>query len=193
MSLINKISKSTKDYILKSTTSFNLIENNVDQIIKASLICIDSLKSGGTIFFCGNGGSASDANHLAAELVGKFYKDRRPLRSISLSANNSTITAIANDYGFENVFSRQIDALGTNADTLIAISTSGNSKNIIKCIKAANHLGMESILLTGKSESEASENSKLSIHADSSFPGIIQQSHITIGQLICWNIDQFID
>ena len=162
----------------------------IEKIIK---LASKSILSGGKIIFCGNGGSASDSMHLAAELIGRFKKNRKPIPSVSLNSEISTITAIANDYGFENVFSRQIDALGTNADTLIAISTSGNSKNIIKCIKAANHLGMESILLTGKSESEASENSKLSIHADSSFPGIIQQSHITIGQLICWNIDQFID
>lgn len=193
MDFIKKISSNTSEYILKSTDSFNSLENKSDQIIKASLICIDSLNSGGTIFFCGNGGSASDANHLAAELVGKFYQDRRPLRSVSLSANNSTITAIANDYGYENVFSRQLEALGSDSDTLIAISTSGNSENIINCIKVANNLGMKTILLTGENESESSRESMLSLHVDSSFPGIIQQSHIAIGQLICWNIDQFID
>lgn len=193
MDLINKISDNTSDYISKSIDSFNLVENKKDKIVEASSICINSLKNGGTIFFCGNGGSASDANHLAAELIGKFYEDRQPLRSISLSANNSTITAIANDYGYDEVFSRQLEALGREEDILIAISTSGNSKNIINCIKSANKMSLTTILLTGEVKSESSELANLSIHVDSTFPGIIQQSHITIGQLICWNIDQFIN
>ena len=159
--------------------------NLLNQIIKISVLSIEALLNHNKLMFCGNGGSASDSNHLAAELVGKFYQDRKPLNAVSLTANTSTITAIANDFGFENIFSRQINGLGHEGDILFALSTSGNSENIINAIKIANSKKIKTILLTGKNDSKSSEISNYSIKVNSDFPGIIQQSHIAVGQLIC--------
>ena len=117
---------------------------------KIADICIKALKNGNKIMLCGNGGSAADAQHIAAELVGKLNYNRPPLAAIALTTNSSVLTAIGNDYGFESVFSRQILALGKAGDVLIAISTSGTSPNILKAMYRAKKLGMNIILLTGK-------------------------------------------
>ena len=121
----------------------------IEKISKSSEIMSKSLKNGGTIFWCGNGGSASDSMHLSAELIGRLKKNRIPLRSISLSSNPATITCISNDFGFENLFSRQIQALGKKDDILVSISTSGNSKNIIKAINQAKVNKLKTIYLLG--------------------------------------------
>ena len=107
------------------------------------------LENDGTIFWCGNGGSASDSQHIAAELVGRFNKERRALKSIALTTDTSILTSVGNDYGFENIFSRQLEGLGSSGDILVGISTSGNSENIIRAFQTANELGITSILLSG--------------------------------------------
>ena len=120
------------------------------KIISVSKALSKSLKKGGTIYWCGNGGSASDSMHLSTELIGRFKKNRKPLKSISLSSNASALTCISNDFGFENLFSRQIEALGKKNDVLVAISTSGNSKNILKAIKQAKRNKLFTIGMLGK-------------------------------------------
>ena len=131
--------------IVEAQNNLNIFKNSIciDQIDSAAKLCINSIKKGGKIIFCGNGGSASDSDHLSAELVGRYLKNRKPYASVSLASNLSMITAIANDFGYENIFSRQLDAIGNRHDILFAISTSGKSENILKVIKSANNKKMK--------------------------------------------------
>lgn len=152
--------------------------------------CIKTLESGGKLIFMGNGGSASDSLHLSAELVGRFQKDRRALPAISLSSNISVITAIANDYGYENIFVKQIEALGNENDLLIGISTSGLSENILRGLEFAAEKGIKTVGLTGKESIKMSKYCDIIINVPSTTAAMIQQSHITIGQLLCLLIEE---
>ncbi len=163
--------------------NFKLLKNEIENINKASLILIEALKSENKILFCGNGGSASDCNHLACEFISKFKKERKSLPAISLCANNSTITAIANDFSFDYIFKRQIEGLGKKNDVLFAISTSGKSKNIIEAIKQAKKQEMKVVFLTGKNKSNF--NVDIEINAPSDKTEQIQEMHIAIGHIIC--------
>lgn len=182
-----------KEYIQKSiNTKMVILEDesfmvNVQKIVD---VITSALNSGNKILFAGNGGSASDCNHLVTELVSKFYNDRRALAAISLCANNSTITAIANDYGFEKVFSRQIEALGQKGDVLVAISTSGNSKNIIEALKKAKELGIIVIGLSGQNPCQMDNLCDFILKVPSLDTPIIQESHIMLGHLICRLVEE---
>ena len=145
----------------------------------------DGLKTGSTIFWFGNGGSASDAQHLSAELVGRFKKSRKPLRSIALSSDTSLITCIANDFSFTDIFSRQVEALARKNDILIGISTSGKSKNIINAFEVSNKLNLKSIALLGKDGGEAISICTNFILVPSHTTARIQECHIMIGHIIC--------
>ena len=125
-------------------------EEIIKKIEEVSNVLVDCLSQGKTIFWCGNGGSAADSQHLAAELIGRYKNDRRPLRSIALTTDSSVITCISNDYSYEKVFERQIEGLGTEGDTLIGITTSGNSLNVLNAIKKAKDIGVTTICLLGK-------------------------------------------
>jgi len=162
----------------------------IEKISKSSEMMSKSLKDGGTIFWCGNGGSASDSMHLSAELMGRLKKNRIPLRSISLSSNPATITCIANDFGFENLFSRQIQALGKKDDILVSISTSGNSKNIIKAINQAKVNKMKTISMLGNKGGKCNSKSNIDLIVNSKSTARIQEAHITIGQIICELIER---
>ena len=166
----------------KRVENFELLKNQQDCILKAVDIILTALKNGNKIMFCGNGGSASDSNHLAAEFISRFKRERASLPAISLSANNSIITAIANDYDFENVFSRQVEGLAKEGDILVGISTSGKSKNVLKAFIEANKKGAKTIFLTGKNKSSASVD--LEINAPSDITAEIQEMHITLGHII---------
>mgnify|MGYP001299401362 CR=1 FL=1 len=145
---------------------------------------LTSINNGGKIMFCGNGGSFADSQHLAAEFVSRLRFDRGPLPSIALGTNSSNITAIANDYGYEEVFSREIIAIGKEADILIPISTSGNSKNILKAIKSAKDKQIKVIGLSGKNGGEMKNLCDL-ILVPSESTEKIQESHIMIGHIVC--------
>ena len=162
----------------------------IEKISKSSEIMSKSLKNGGTIFWCGNGGSASDSMHLSAELIGRLKKNRIPLRSISLSSNPASITCISNDFGFENLFSRQIQALGKKDDILVSISTSGNSKNIIKAINQAKVNKMKIISLLGNKGGKCKGKSNIDLIVNSKSTARIQEVHITMGQIICELIEK---
>lgn len=157
----------------------------LESIHKAANEIMDVYANKGKVLFCGNGGSAADAQHLAAELSGRFYTDREPLYAEALHVNTSYITAVANDYSFEDVYSRAVKAQGRRGDVLVAISTSGNSKNIINAVNEANAIGMMTIGLTGNSGGELARHCKLLINVPSRDTPRIQEAHILIGHIIC--------
>ena len=173
----------TKDYLKESLKIAEYQTTLSSEVFDVYEIIIDSLNHGGKILLCGNGGSASDAQHIAAELVNKFKIDREPIPALALTTDTSTLTSIANDYGYEFIFSKQIQALGTKNDVLIAISTSGNSKNILNALQTAKNIGLKTIIFTGESYKDS--NSDKVINIPSKETGVVQQSHITLLQLIC--------
>jgi len=147
--------------------------------------CTQALCQGNKILFCGNGGSAADAQHLAAELSGRFYYDRPPLAAESLTVNTSFLTAVANDYSFENVFARMLNAIGQEGDVLVGLSTSGNSGNVIRAFKAAHEKGIITVGLTGENGGDLALLSDFIIRVPSADTPRIQESHILIGHIIC--------
>jgi len=168
--------------------NFKKLNEMQDVILKASDIINNAFESGNKLLLCGNGGSAADCNHIAAEFISRFQKERVSLPAISLSANNSIVTAIANDYSFDDVFSRQIEGLGKKNDILIAISTSGKSKNVLAAIKQAKKQGLKIIFLTGENKSNL--DIELEINAPSSVTAQVQQMHIAIYHKICEIIEK---
>jgi D-sedoheptulose 7-phosphate isomerase len=166
------------------------MEKLLPDVVSAAELCLASLKDGGKILLCGNGGSAADSQHIAAELTGRFKKERIPLAGIALTTDTSALTAIGNDYGFEYIFSRQVEALAKEEDTLIAISTSGNSKNVINAIKSAKKIGCKVITLTGKDGGEMKDLGEVNIVIPSNNTPRIQEMHIMVGHMICAFIDE---
>ena len=146
---------------------------------------IGVLRSGGKVMFCGNGGSAADSQHLAAELEGRFLIDRRPFAAIALTTNTSTLTAIGNDFGFEAVFERQVRGLGTPRDALVAISTSGNSPNVLRALQAARDIRMLTIGFTGGDGGQMTALSDLCLRVPSPSTPRIQEMHILVGHIVC--------
>ena len=157
---------------------------------KAASLSAKSLQSGGKLMFCGNGGSAADCQHLAAELTGRFIKDRRPLAAMALSTDTSAITCISNDYSFDEVFARQVQGLGRAGDVLLAISTSGNSRNVIRAVEEARAAGMSVIGLLGREGGALNELCDVVIVVPSQVTARIQESHILIGHTLCGMIEQ---
>ena len=177
-----------KEYISDSIETKERIMNNdalIEKIFTAAEMIAGALKSGHKLLIAGNGGSAADAQHIAAEFVCRFYFDRPALPAVALSVDTSVLTATGNDYGFLNIFSRQIEALGCEADIYLAISTSGNSPNIIKALEAAKKLKIKTILLTGAKDSHGAQKSDLCIKVPSEETPKIQESHIMLGHIIC--------
>ena len=180
--IINEISK-----------NFSELSNNCnDDIDAAAQSIIHCIKSGGKVMFCGNGGSAADSQHLAAELIGRYRKDRKALPGIALTANTSNITAIANDYSYKKIFSRQIEGLGKENDILYAISTSGKSENIIEAINAAKKLKIKTIGVTGSDGGDLSNICDILIKVPASMTDRIQEMHIAVGQIICDIVEETI-
>lgn len=157
----------------------------LDRIGQAANLITHSLRNGGKIHFCGNGGSAADAQHLAAELSGRFYYDRPPLNAEALHTNTSYLTAVGNDYGYDFVFSRLLKGTAKPGDVLVGISTSGNSKNILQAYNVCRELGVSVISLTGRTGGAMKEHSDILLNVPSTDTPRIQESHILIGHIIC--------
>lgn len=177
-----------RNYILESVNVKEEILSSdllVQSIKEGAEIIIRAYKNGNKIITAGNGGSAADAQHIAAELVSKFLKDRPALNALALTTNTSILTAIGNDYSHEYIFARQIQAYGREGDVYIPISTSGNSKNIIKSIEEAKMLGLKVVGLTGKNPCLMDNLCDLIIKIPSDNTPIIQEAHITIGHILC--------
>ncbi|HET8573518.1 MAG TPA: D-sedoheptulose 7-phosphate isomerase [Edaphocola sp.] len=168
----------TKEQILSDEALINTIGSVTGLMVTA-------FKNGHKVLFCGNGGSAADAQHLAAEFSGRFYKDRQPLPSEALHANTSYLTAVANDYGYEHVYSRLLRGVGQKGDILVGLSTSGNSGNIVAAFEAAREMGIITIGMTGKSGGKMKALSDYLINIPSEDTPRIQECHITVGHIIC--------
>lgn len=180
---IIKESIGVKELILSDETLISNIE-------KAAQIIVDCYRNKGKVLFCGNGGSAADAQHLAAELSGRFYYDRPALEAEALHVNTSYLTAVGNDYSFDQIYSRILSASGKTGDVLVGISTSGNSKNVLEAQKVAKQKGMKIISLTGESGGEMKNSADCLINVPSKLTPRIQESHIMIGHIICQIVEE---
>jgi D-sedoheptulose 7-phosphate isomerase len=155
----------------------------------ACLEIVKSLDSGGKVMFCGNGGSAADCQHLAAEFVGRYTKDRVPLAAIALTTDTSALTCVGNDYSFGAIFSRQVEGLGKVGDCLVAISTSGNSENVIQAVIKAKELGIKTIGILGCDGGQLASLCEIAIVVPSTVTAHIQEAHIMIGHVICGQVE----
>lgn len=160
-------------------------EKHMEDIINIAKVISAALRSNNAIYWCGNGGSCSDSQHLAGELIGRFKNDRKPLRSIALSADTAVLTCIANDYGYDSVYSRQIEGLGKEGDVLIGITTSGKSQNITEAIKQASSMYIKTIGFLGRDGGDLKELCNHSIIIPSKSTARIQEMHIMVGHIIC--------
>ena len=184
-SIINLINESVRTFtnISKDQHQVVLIENITNTILNA-------FKSDNKLLLCGNGGSAADAQHIAAELSGRFEIDRKPLNAEALHVNSSFVTAVANDYGYEEIYSRMVEAIGKNGDILLVLSTSGNSKNIIRAIEKANSKGLITIGFSGNDGGAMQNLCKYNLIIPSDNTARIQEAHILVGHIICKLIEQ---
>ena len=183
------ITKSYKESILAKEGFF---KQNLQPIIQSAEVIADAFKADRKLLICGNGGSAADAQHIAAEFVNRFMIERPPLPALALSTDTSIITSIGNDYSFDQIFSKQIKAIGREGDVLLAISTSGESKNVITAVKVARDMGIKTIGLTGKGGGKMAKMVDILLNVDSDVTPRIQEVHITAGHIICDLIDHIL-
>jgi D-sedoheptulose 7-phosphate isomerase len=183
ISNIIKASIDVKQHIVEDDAFINKIQQCVELITTA-------FKNGNKVLFCGNGGSAADAQHLAAEFTGRFYKDRDALFAEALHVNSSYMTAVANDYSFDVVYSRMLNGIGKKGDVLVAISTSGNSANIVNAVNTAKEKEMITIGFTGQAGGKMKDSCNVLINVPSSDTPRIQESHILVGHIICQLVEQ---
>lgn len=183
--ILTQIQKSvdTKNALLSDITMISLID-------KAAAIITEAYRKGNKTLLAGNGGSAADAQHIAGEFISKFYFDRPGIASIALTTDTSVLTAIGNDYGYERIFERQLQALGVIGDVFIGISTSGNSKNVVKALELCKEKNLFSISLTGKGGGRMKELSDICIEVPSEETPRIQECHILIGHIICCIVEE---
>ncbi len=180
---IIQASINTKQAILQDATLLSTIEKTVAAVTTA-------FKEGNRVYFCGNGGSAADAQHLAAEFSGRFYTDRKALPAEALHCNTSYLTAVANDYNYDVIYSRMIDGIGQKGDVLIGLSTSGNSKNIINAFEVSREKGIITVGFTGSTGGKMKDLSDFLINVPSNDTPRIQESHITIGHILCQLVEE---
>ena len=179
------------EYFKDASKVMELLSGTISNDIEDSVSClVDALANEGTIYWCGNGGSAADSQHLAAELIGKFKLDRAPLRSVALTTDTSVLTATANDFGYENIFARQVEGLGRQSDILIGITTSGHSQNIYRAFAMAKSKKMKTILFCGENKTDLWALADIVLSVPSSTTSHIQEGHIAIGQLICGLVEE---
>jgi len=190
---LRKMNIDIKDIVNDHILTANNLLDLSDVIEEICSLSLKTIQNGNTILLCGNGGSASDSIHISSELVGKFEKNRKAIPSISLSSNISNLTAIANDFGFEHIFSRQVEAIGKKGDLLIAISTSGNSQNILNAIKYAKSNGLNVVAMTGNDGGRINEIDCITLKTPNSNVARIQEMHILVGHIISKYIEENID
>ncbi len=165
-------------------------ESEIKNIVKAAFLIAGSIKNGNIIYCCGNGGSAADSQHIAGEFIGRFLINRRPFPFISLNTDTSVLTCVGNDFGFEHIFSRQVEALGEKGDVLVAFSTSGSSKNIILAVEAAKRIGLKILSFTGKRDTQLEKDSDVCICSGTKETYTAQQLHQLSYHLICKIVEE---
>jgi D-sedoheptulose 7-phosphate isomerase len=180
----SRISKSIEESVAAKQAILN-DQAFLGRIETAAATITESLRNGGKIHFCGNGGSAADAQHLAAELSGRFYFDRPPLNAEALHCNTSYLTAVGNDYGYDLIFSRLLRGTAKAGDVIVGISTSGNSKNILNAFEVAKELGVKIVAMTGETGGKMKDSADILLNVPSTDTPRIQESHIMIGHIIC--------
>ncbi|GCA80692.1 D-sedoheptulose 7-phosphate isomerase [Microcystis aeruginosa] len=183
------LQKQIQQSVEEHTLVINSLANYLAEIQQLATLVVKTLKTGNKILLMGNGGSAADAQHIAAEIVGRFTTERRGLPAIALTTDTSILTSIGNDYGYDNIFSRQVEALANANDLVIGISTSGNSKNVLQALTAAASLGCQTAALLGKGGGEIKNVVNLSLIVPSSNTARIQEAHILIGHILCQVVD----
>ncbi len=175
-----------KRFLNESADLKRVIADTLSEDIEKAIIAIrSSLDNGGKLLLMGNGGSAGDAQHIAAEFIGRYKKERPALPAIALTVDTSALTAIGNDYGYDFVFERQVDGLAQKGDIVLGFSTSGNSENVVRALKKAKEKGAKTIALLGKSGGKAKDEAEIAIVVPSNDTARIQEAHITIGHIIC--------
>ena len=184
---MQKLIEKNLDIISANFISLKKVSGMIEDVAK---VCISALSNGNKIMLCGNGGSAADAQHIAAELVGRYKINRKAFNAIALTTDTSILTAIANDVGYDTIFERQVEGLGKSGDVLIGISTSGNSQNIILAIEKAKKLGIKTIALTGANDSKIKNLADYTINVPSTITNNSQEMHIAIGHILCEIIEK---
>jgi D-sedoheptulose 7-phosphate isomerase len=184
--MFNMIKKELQSHKETIEKTISIMTPTIEEACK---LMIKTLKNGNKVLLCGNGGSASDAQHIAAELTGRYKRERRGLPAIALTTDTSALTAIANDYGYEKVFSRQVEALANEGDLLMGISTSGNSDNVIEALRRASELGCQTLGLSGHDGGKMNTVCDLNIIIPSDNTARIQEMHILIGHILCQAVD----
>ena len=180
------MNRETAGNILQAVAdSFRSITTLAPLVDEAATLIIERMRAGGKALFCGNGGSAADAQHLASELLGRFNLTREPLPALALTVDTSALTAIANDFGYAEVFDRQLRGLGRRGDVLVALSTSGNSDNVLRCVETARGMGIATIGLTGATGGRMKDLCDLCLCAPASATPRIQEMHIALGHTLC--------
>jgi D-sedoheptulose 7-phosphate isomerase len=180
----------TSQFKTSAQVKIDALDKLHSKILEAIDLGIAAVKKGGTIYWIGNGGSAADAQHMAAELVGRYKRERKAIRSVALTTNTSNLTAIGNDYGYDCVFDRQLEAFATSSDLLIAISTSGNSKNVLRAVELAKKSGMKVVSLTGDSGGKLAGISDVLLNVPSPDTARIQETHLLIEHIFCDCVEQ---
>lgn len=170
---------------LESARNLEKLAGQTDRVTAAADLLIAALRGGGKVMFCGNGGSAADSQHFAAELTGRFLVDRPPLAGVALTVDTSALTAIANDYSYDEVFARQVRGLGRRGDVLVGISTSGNSRNVVAALRAARDMDIATVGLTGAGGGAMADLCDVVIAAPSEKTPRIQEMHLAIGHMLC--------
>lgn len=187
--MLDKIISSFKE---SAEVKLAFVELYKDKILEVGSIMATAIKDGNKILLFGNGGSAADAQHIAAEIVGRYKKERKGLPAIALTTDTSILTAVGNDYGFEVIFERQVEALCTPGDVAIGISTSGNSENVLRAIKKAHDLGATTVAFTGRNGGKLAEVAHYAFVVPSYDTPRIQECHITLGHVLCELIDEMV-
>ncbi|MFC4427271.1 D-sedoheptulose-7-phosphate isomerase [Deinococcus navajonensis] len=176
-------------YIDRHRQALDLLGQLAPDVEAAARACVEALRGGGKLITCGNGGSAADAQHFAAELTGRYRRERRPLAALALTTDSSALTCIGNDYAFEEVFARQAEALAQPGDVLVGITTSGSSANVVRALDVARARGAFTIALTGESGGQAARSAHVTLRAPSDRTAHIQEMHILLIHVLCETID----
>lgn len=177
-------------YFATVANNFRSLQALAPVVERAAQALASIMRQGNKIMFCGNGGSAADSQHLAAELIGRYLKERNPMPAIALTTDTSALTAIGNDYGFADIFARQLRGVGRQGDGLVAISTSGNSENVIRAAAAAKNIGIATIALTGQNGGKLSQIADIAICVPATQTNHVQEMHIAIGHYLCGFVEQ---